>query len=93
MRESVELINDADTLGEMLTFVRNEKGRAEAEDGAHDDCVMSLAIAYYARGQQSYTKERPKGKKAKWTSDMYEDYYNGSKEDQAYLIKKWGNPF
>ena len=93
VRESVELINDVDTLGEMLTFVRNEKGRAEAEDGAHDDCVMSLAIAYYARGQQSYTKERPKGKKAKWTSDMYEDYYNGSKEDQAYLIKKWGNPF
>lgn len=93
VRESVELLNDADTLGEMLTFVRNEKGRAEAEDGAHDDCVMSLAIAYYARGQQSYTKERPKGKKAKWTSDMYEDYYNGSKQDQAYLIKKWGNPF
>lgn len=93
VRESVELINDADTLGEMLTFVRNEKGRAEAEDGAHDDCVMSLAIAYYARGQQSYTKEQPKGRKAKWTTDMYEDYYNGSKEDQAYLLKKWGNPF
>ena len=93
VRESVELLNDADTLGEMLTFVRNEKGRAEAEDGAHDDCVMSLAIAYYARGQQRYTKERPKGKKAKWTSDMYEDYYNGNKEDQAYLLKKWGNPF
>lgn len=93
VRESVELLNDADTLGEMLTFVRNEKGRAEAEDGAHDDCVMSLAIAYYARGQQRYTKEQPKGKKAKWTTDMYEDYYNGSKEDQAYLIEKWGNPF
>lgn len=93
VRESVELLNDPDTLGEMLTFVRNEKGRAEAEDGAHDDCVMSLAIAYYARGQQSYTKIKPRGKKAKWTSDMYEDYYNGSKEDQAYLIKKWGNPF
>lgn len=93
VRESVELLNDPDTLGEMLTFVRNEKGRAEAEDGAHDDCVMSLAIAYYARGQQRYTKEQPKGKKAKWTTDMYEDYYNGSKEDQAYLLKKWGNPF
>ena len=93
VRESVELLNDADTLGEMLTFVRNEKGRAEAEDGAHDDCVMSLAIAYYARGQQRYTKEHPKGRKAKWTTDMYEDYYNGSKEDQAYLLKKWGNPF
>ena len=93
VRESVELMNDADTLGEMLTFVRNEKGRAEAEEGAHDDCVMSLAIAYYARPQQDYTPKKAKGKKAKWTTDMYEDYYNGSKEDQAYLIKKWGNPF
>ena len=93
VRESVELINDADTLGEMLTFVRNEKGRAEAEEGAHDDCVMSLAIAYYARGQQRYTKEQPKGKKAKWTTDMYEDYYNADDAGKAYLISKWGDPF
>lgn len=93
VRESVELMNDADTLGEMLTFVRNEKGRAEAEDGAHDDCVMALAIAYYARPQQEYTQHKAKGKKAKWTSDMYEDYYNADKEGQAYLISKWGDPF
>lgn len=93
VRESVELMNDADTLGEMLTFVRNEKGRAEAEESAHDDCVMSLAIAYYARPQQGYTPQKAKGKKAKWTDDMYEDYYNADKEGQAYLIGKWGNPF
>ena len=35
----------------MLTFVRNENGRPEAQEGAHDDCVMSLAIAYYVRGR------------------------------------------
>ena len=33
----MELINDYDTLGEMLTFVRNEAGRAEAQEGKHDD--------------------------------------------------------
>ena len=93
VRESVELINDADTLGEMLTFVRNEKGRAEAENGAHDDCVMSLAIAYYARPQQDMQPEKDKGKKAAWTEDMFEDYWNADESGQAYLIKKWGDPF
>ena len=51
VRESVELINDKLTLEEMLTFVRNEKGRPEAQQGAHDDLVMGLAIAYYSRSQ------------------------------------------
>lgn len=51
VRESVYLINDIDTLEEMLTFVRNEKGRAEAQLGSHDDLVMGLAIAYYSRSQ------------------------------------------
>lgn len=51
VRESVELIFDKLTLEEMLTFVKNEKGRAEAQQGAHDDLVMGLAIAYYARNQ------------------------------------------
>lgn len=52
VRESVHLINDMDTLNEMLTFVRNERGRPEAKEGAHDDLIMALAIAYYSRGQQ-----------------------------------------
>jgi len=33
-------------LVEMLTFVRNEKGKPEAMQGKHDDCIMSAAIAY-----------------------------------------------
>ena len=57
VRENVELINDKLTLEEMLTFVRNEKGRPEAQEGAHDDLVMGLAIAYYARNQVVYYEE------------------------------------
>ena len=38
-------INDEATLREMLTFVVNPAGRMEAENGAHDDHVMALAIA------------------------------------------------
>ena len=41
-------INDTQTLEEMLTFVVTESGKMEAEGGAHDDCVMALALAAYA---------------------------------------------
>jgi phage terminase large subunit len=52
VREESELINDIPTLNEMLTFVRNEKGKPEAQEGKHDDNIMGLAIAHYIRGQQ-----------------------------------------
>lgn len=51
VREHCQWIQDQDTLSEMLTFVRNENGRPEAQEGAHDDCVMSLAIAYFTRAR------------------------------------------
>lgn len=53
VRENIELINDIKTLNEMLTFVRNEKGKPEAQDGKHDDLIMALAISYKAREQQT----------------------------------------
>ena len=92
VRESVELISHTTTLEEMLTFVRNEDGRPEAEDGAHDDCVMALAIAHYIRPQQRYLSEVPGEEKRKWTADMWEDYRRATPEVQAYLRKKWGTP-
>lgn len=46
VREYTYLFNDRDTLNEMLTFVRNDKGRAEAQEGSHDDLVMAIAIAH-----------------------------------------------
>lgn len=55
VREQIDLINDIDTLNEMLTFVRNEDGRPEAQEGKHDDTIMALAIAHKARSQQSMT--------------------------------------
>lgn len=55
VNDHIEKINDKDTLEEMLTFVRNEKGRPEAQEGAHDDLVMALAIAHYIRDQQEMT--------------------------------------
>ena len=51
VREECEKLNDKDTLEELLTIVRNEKGRIEAPEGGHDDQMMGLAIAYEVREQ------------------------------------------
>lgn len=60
VREETELINDLTTLDEMLTFVRNETGKPEAQQGRHDDTVLALAIAHNARSQQKSSPEKPK---------------------------------
>jgi hypothetical protein len=95
VREDIQLINDVKTLQEMLSFIKNDKGRPEAEVGQHDDLVMGLAIAYqlYFSSQQTHELPSKKRKKAKWEKDMYEDYYRASTEQKELLIKKWGNPF
>lgn len=53
--ETIENIVDIDTLDEMLSFIVSEKGKAEAQEGCHDDLVMGKAIANYIRPQQKYT--------------------------------------
>ena len=51
VRESVESINDKETLEELMTIVKNEKGKIEAPEGLHDDDMMGLAIAHHIRDQ------------------------------------------
>lgn len=51
VREHCETINDKATLEELLTIIRNEKGRTEAPQGGHDDMMMGLAIAHHIREQ------------------------------------------
>ena len=57
VREHCETLNDKDTLEELLTIIRNEKGRIEAPEGGHDDQMMGLAIAHEARSQVSFAEE------------------------------------
>ena len=94
LRDNIDIVNDKDTLLEMLTFVRNEKQRPEAEPGAHDDCVISLAIAHYVRPQQTMQVKKPgaEGKKNVWTDDMWEDYNKASQADREVMIRMWGEP-
>lgn len=57
VREHCGLINDRVTLEELLTIVRNEKGRIEAPQGGHDDMMMGLAIAHHIREQVVFNNE------------------------------------
>lgn len=54
-KEEIDKIVDIETLQEGLTFIKNEKGRPEAQVGYHDDLTMALAIAYDIRPQQDMT--------------------------------------
>ena len=76
LKECIELIVDIDTLKEALTFIKNEKGRAEAQQGYHDDLIMALAIAYYIRTQQDM---KVKSKEKIIRDNMYKDF--GIKEE------------
>lgn len=57
VREHCDVINDKETLEELLTIIRNEKGRIEAPEGGHDDDMMGLAIAHHIREQVVFNDE------------------------------------
>jgi hypothetical protein len=45
IRQNALVIHDAITQAELLTFVLNARGKAEAQQGCHDDTVIALALA------------------------------------------------
>ena len=57
VREHCDTINDKETLEELLTITRNDKGRIEAPQGGHDDDMMGLAIAHEIRDQVVFVNE------------------------------------
>jgi len=91
VREHPELFNDISTLEEMLTFVRNEKGRAEAQEGKHDDLIMALAIAFYIRSQQRFSAQMEQTLDlSKLPEDIVDDYWSAPESERPRLLKKWG---
>ena len=74
VREHCDLLNDKDTLEELLTIVRNENGRIEAPQGRHDDMMMALAIAYQVKDQVVLEKEQ---------IDLY-PHFNFKSEERQY---------
>jgi hypothetical protein len=57
VREHTEIFNDEKTLRQMLTFVKKDGGVQEAEEGYHDDKVMSIAIAHHSVNQVVFNQE------------------------------------
>ena len=52
LAESPELFCSARLLAECRTFVRLENGRTGAASGAHDDCLMAMAVAHAVRAEK-----------------------------------------
>ena len=85
VKESIENIVDKETIQEMITFIVNEKGKAEAQEGCHDDLVMGTAIAYYIRPQQKYTLLPAK---QKTIQEIYEPFFS---IDKPNTYQDFGN--
>ena len=56
-----ELFRSSRLLGELKTFVRHSDGHGAATEGAHDDCVMAMAIALAVRREDAgrVARKRP----------------------------------
>lgn len=81
VNEHCYTINDYDTLKELLTIVKNEKGRIEAPMGAHDDQMMGLAIAHHIRDQVVFPN----------TTIQVPPQYNFTAERQHQVYRDYGN--
>lgn len=82
VRDHPEIFNDERTLREMLTMVKKENGAQEAEQGYHDDKVMSIAITHNAVGQVDLTEE---------AMPIYQ-HFNFSSERQGGSADGYGDP-
>lgn len=68
VNEYPEKIQDPTFFNEALSFVKDQNGKPQAATGAHDDCVMAMAIAYYVLSQA-----RPYGQYESRLDDYEED--------------------
>ncbi len=71
VRDYAETICDKKTLEQMLSFVRDERGRPQAQAGAKDDCVMAHAIALHACCQQQVRQGRGAGRVALSAAEVF----------------------
>jgi phage terminase large subunit len=91
VREEVYKINSIETLQEMTSFVKNEKGKAEAANGCHDDMIIAWAINLGIRGQQDNTA-KIKEYDIDWNalpSDLLEDYERANDEWKKIILDRW----
>lgn len=94
IREDITVIQDIELLQEMLVFIVNDKGKAVAESGEHDDHVMAYAIACYIYSQTAdFVTEEEEYLGGNYTDTELQDLgytkYEISRYKQGYgIIKK-----
>lgn len=86
IRENVDKINNPKTIRQCLIFIKKENGKKEAENGYHDDRVMTFGIGLMIREQQDFfINEEQEDQKIEWPDPLKtaddEDYY----DDEAYM--------
>lgn len=91
VRESINKVNSIETLDEMTTFVKNDKGRPEAANNMHDDMVMAWAINLGIKGQQSTTIiiQEYDIDWDKLPEDLVEDYERASEKWRTIMLDSW----
>lgn len=75
-KEHLEFIIDLDILKESLTFIKNDKGRPEAQAECHDDLIMGTAITYYISEQQTTQVQEYREK-----SVSFDDFWSNNNSD------------
>jgi hypothetical protein len=59
IRQNATVVYNRAAIVEMMNFQLNEKGRAEAIEGAHDDRVMARAICWQGHDHARFTSVGP----------------------------------
>lgn len=86
IRQNIDKINNVKLLKQCLTFIKKENGKKEAENGFHDDRVMSFGIALMSRDQQDYfVKESDKQTKIEWPDPLKTEEDEEFYDDNDYL--------
>ena len=84
----INKINSVSLLKQMLTFVKKENGKKEAEQGYHDDRVMAYGIALMSRDQQKYLPENNQTeKKITWPDPLKTD--DDEEYDDGNVYLRW----
>ena len=83
-RENMAKIHDPALLREMLSFIKNANGRAEAASGEHDDCIMAFAISLYILPQAiSYDEQIA-------TTNIFEEDYTRQSDSWSDFLSFGG---
>lgn len=91
VREECHKVNSMDTLNEMTTFVKDDKGKPVAAQGMHDDMVIAWAINLGIRGQQT-TEVTIKEYDINWSKipqDLVEDYERANDKWKRIILESW----